>query len=226
MMQTDNQRGEFRRFWPSEIGTMVATFRGSLDMKQITLAFEARVSERTVQRIEQGEKVDDETLRRVAKALKLPEDAFVTARYVPSDEEIMAQMKNANENFQIIEIRAFAIARDFDQVLGSHGWLIDNTSCEGIAASEIAEWKDSLEDWNCVYDDIPHTERLHACEELLGRIQDIERKGLIARFGTYRTKDDFVVATVIFAKKDPERPCSLTQAMVPRHFARMASRSA
>ncbi len=226
MTQTDSQQGEFRRFTPSEIGTVVATFRGSLDMKQITLAFESRVSERTIQRIEQGEKVDDETLRRVAKALRLPEDAFVTAHYVPTDDEIKAQVKNANENFQVIDIRAFALARDFDQIIGSHGWLIDDSSCEGVAASEIAELKDSLEDWNCVYSDIPHTERLHACEELLGRIQAIERKGLVARFGTYRTEDNCVVATIIFVKKDPERPCLLTQAMVPRHFARRAFRSA
>jgi DNA-binding XRE family transcriptional regulator len=68
MTQIDNQGGEFRCFTPSEIGTVVATFRRSLDMKQITLAYEARVSERTVQRIEQGEKVDNETLRRVAKS--------------------------------------------------------------------------------------------------------------------------------------------------------------
>ena len=226
MTNTDNQQGEFRRFTPSEIGTVVTTFRRLLDMKQITLAFEARVSERTIQRIEQGEKVDDETLRMVARALRQPEDAFVTAHYVPSDEEIKAQVKNANENLQVIDIRPFTLAMDFDRVIGSHGWLIDDSSCDGVAASEIAELKDSLEDWNCIYDDIPHTERLHACEELLGRIQGIGCKGLVARFGTYRTEDNFVVATIIFVKKDPERPCQLTQAMVPRHFARMASRSA
>jgi len=90
-------------------------------------------------------------------------------------------------------------------VIGSHGWLIDDSSCEGTAASEIAELKDSLEDWNCIYDDIPHADGLHACEELMGRIQGIERKGLVARFGTYRTEDNFVVATIIFVKKDPER---------------------
>ncbi len=225
-MQIDNQRGEFRRFTPSEICTVVTTFRRSFDMKQITLAFEAQVSERTIQRIEQGEKVDDETLRRVAKALKLPEDAFVAAHYIPSADEITAQVKNANENFQIIEIRAFAVAKDLDAVLGSQGWLIDDSSCEGMAASEMAELKDSLQDWNCVYDDIRHTERLHVCGELLGRIQEIERKGLVARFGTYRTEDDFTVATIIFVKEDPEQSCLLTQAVVPRRFARMASRSA
>jgi transcriptional regulator with XRE-family HTH domain len=224
-MNTDNQQGEYRRFTLSEIGTMVAKFRESLDMKQITLAFEAHVSERTIQRIEQGEKVDDGTLRRVAKALKLAEDTFVAAHYIPSDDEIMAQAKNVNRNFRMIEIRAFAVARDFDAVIGSHGWLIDDSGCDGVAASQIAELKDSLEDWNCVYDDIPHTERLHACEELLLRIQEIERNGLLARFGTYRTDDDFVIATIIFIKKDPERPCLLTQAMVPRHFARSVVRS-
>ena len=221
-MQTNSniKEGEFRRFTPEEIGSTVMALRGLMDMKQITLAYEAGVSERTIQRIERGEKVDDETLKRVAKALKLPEETFVVAKYIPSPEEAATEARRAIENYQIIEIRPFAAAKDFDTALGSHGWLIDDKNSGDIAVREIAELKDLLEDWNCVYGDIPHTERLDACDDLFVRLREIERKGLVAKFGVYKTDDDFNVTVIIFVKQEPGLQRELTQAVVPRHFGR------
>lgn len=54
----------------------MVNFRKQPAWKQITLAHEAGVTERTVQRIERGEKADDETLRRIATALRPTETAF------------------------------------------------------------------------------------------------------------------------------------------------------
>jgi transcriptional regulator with XRE-family HTH domain len=68
-----NGKGEHRRLTPKEIDSMVRQVRKMLGWKQIVLALDARVHERTVQRIEHGEKVDDESLRKIAKALRLSE---------------------------------------------------------------------------------------------------------------------------------------------------------
>ena len=225
-MQTNSnsKQGEFRRLTPAEIGSTVAALRGLMEMKQITLAYEAGVSERTLQRLERGEKVDEETLKSVAKALKLPEETFFVLRYIPTPEEAAAEVKRAMENHQIIEIRPFAAARDFDPVLRGHGWLFDDRNCGDTAAREIAEFRDLVEDWNCVYEDIPHAERLSVWKGLLARIQEIERAGVLTRFGAYRTADNFDITAIIFIKQDPADHCELTQALVPRHFRPLAVR--
>jgi transcriptional regulator with XRE-family HTH domain len=61
---------------PEEFADMVVRVRKGLGWKQFTLADEAGVNERTIQRLEQGERVNNETFRKVAKALRLPENAL------------------------------------------------------------------------------------------------------------------------------------------------------
>jgi len=56
----------------TEIADLVKDRRRTEGMKQVTLARRAGVTERTIQRLESGAKVEMETLRRVGKALGLP----------------------------------------------------------------------------------------------------------------------------------------------------------
>jgi DNA-binding XRE family transcriptional regulator len=51
-MTTTQKQNEYRCLTPEEIGYAVAMFRQMAGMKQLTLALEAGVTERTVQRIE------------------------------------------------------------------------------------------------------------------------------------------------------------------------------
>ena len=57
-MEGTKAKGEYRCLTPQEISSTVVMFRKMMDWKQLTLALEAGVNERTVQRIERGEKVD------------------------------------------------------------------------------------------------------------------------------------------------------------------------
>ena len=70
-MTTAEKQNEYRCLTPLEIGTAVTMFRKMAGMKQLTLALEAGVTERTVQRIENGEKVNEESLRKIAKAFRM-----------------------------------------------------------------------------------------------------------------------------------------------------------
>jgi len=58
-MTTQDQSNEYRCLTPEEIGKAVAMFRNLAGIKQLTLALEAGVTERTVQRIENGVKLID-----------------------------------------------------------------------------------------------------------------------------------------------------------------------
>src|SRR5689334_6725547 len=77
---TDTRRisngGRYERPTSAEIAETVISIRKHLELKQLVLADEAGVTERTIQRVEEGRTVGDDTLRKVARALRLREDAF------------------------------------------------------------------------------------------------------------------------------------------------------
>ncbi len=162
--------------------------------------------------------MDAETLRRIGKALRLTESAFVGPRYIPTEQEAIARAEKALKAIQAIDIQAFSEARDFAAILSVHGHLIDDSGTPETLASEIAAFKDMVQDWGDIYSDIPHSGKLEACRDLLEHIRDIERKGFKARFGVYTTDDLFKVAVVMFVDKADWQRCVLTQMIVPRRF--------
>ena len=83
-----NGTGQFRCLTPSEIGECVVWCRKAAGWKQLTLAIEARLNERTVQRLEQGVNVDDDSLRKIARAFHLKEDVFLAPRYIWTEDEL------------------------------------------------------------------------------------------------------------------------------------------
>jgi transcriptional regulator with XRE-family HTH domain len=76
-------RGEYRKLYPVEIGLMVRLERYRTGLKRLSLAIEAGVSEKTIERLERGDAVSIETLRRTAAVLGLPNSAFLTRHYIP-----------------------------------------------------------------------------------------------------------------------------------------------
>src|ERR1700730_17208543 len=86
-----DQQGEYRNLTLEEIAHAVTRFREATDVKQLTLAIEAGVDERTIQRIENGEKVNEDTLRKIAKAMRLHDNAFIGPRYVRKIEDVITE---------------------------------------------------------------------------------------------------------------------------------------
>lgn len=198
MTDTQTEKGQFRFLAPDEIAAGVVNFRKQAGWKQITLAHEAGVTERTVQRVERGEKVDEETLRRIGRALRLTESAFVGPRYIPTEDETIASVEKALRDIRVVDIQVFSQARDFDAILSVHGHLIDDSAAPECLGDEFAGFKDMLQDWGDIYSEIPHSGKLDACRDLLAHVRNIESKGFEARFGLYTTDDDLKVAVVMF----------------------------
>jgi transcriptional regulator with XRE-family HTH domain len=167
-MQNERTKGEYRCLTPQEIGANVAMFRKMQDWKQLTLAIEAGVHERTVQRVERGEKVDDESLRKIAKALRLRDPGFVGPRYIQSEEARKAAFEQTLKEIMVIEAQDFMSARDADAFLrGNHGYFLnDNALPEGMA-DQVAVLRDTLTDWGDIYSELSHTERLSACRSIV-----------------------------------------------------------
>lgn len=221
-MTETGKKGEYRRLTPQEIGQAVTVFRKMLGMKQLTLAFEAGVNERTVQRVERAEKVDDETLRKIAKGLRLQEDAFVGFRYIPSPEEAVADAGKMLSQLMMIEAIEFRTVKDCDALLYAMGYFVDDRHVVADLAHEIAVLKDLILDWGDLYKEIPHTNQVEACESVLNQAQKIANAGYIMRYGVYTTEDNFRVSTLVFLPKRDDRSAQVKQLLVPRRFTELA----
>lgn len=221
-MTDTTKQGENRRLLPQEIGKAVAMFRKAADMKQFTLAFEAGVDERTVQRIERGEKVNDDTLRKIAKALRLQEDAFVGLRYVPTSEEAIVEAEKMLSQVLMIEASEFRTVKDCDALLSTLGYLVDDRHVAAHLVHEVAVLKDLIQDWGDIYREISHTEQVEACESVLKQAQKIEEAGYGMRYGVYTTEDNFRVSTLVILPKQDDRAAQVKQLVVPRRFTEMA----
>jgi len=208
------KKGEYRRLTHEEVGGLVRRLREQAGMKQITLASEARVHERTVQRIEKGEKADDETLRRVAKALHLDEKLFVEPLYVPSIQEFDLLVKRAQAEFTVIEAHDLKTLGDCGAILAhGHVFVFDDH-----LADQVAEFKDLVTDWGDVYNDISHAERLEACRTVLGAAENLGLEGHKILFGGYTTEDrwKWKVTVLLFVLADDGQSSKVAQLVVPR----------
>jgi transcriptional regulator with XRE-family HTH domain len=224
-MQNGKAKGEYRNLTPQEIGTWVATFRKMMDWKQLTLALEAGVHERTVQRIERGEKVDDESLRKIAKALRLRDPGFLGPRYIPTQEELQAQAEKMHKELTVIEARSLSTIKDCEAVLGGDGNIVHDSAMPEGMADQVAALRDQMTDSGDIWSELSNTEKLEACRSFLAEVQKIEEQGFKIRYGAYETDDHFQVAVLMFGASNDERFANLTQLIVPRNFAKMAIES-
>jgi transcriptional regulator with XRE-family HTH domain len=219
------QKGEFRNLTPAEIGKAVVNFRKMSGMKQITLAHEARVTERTIQRIEQGEKVNDETLRQVAQALRLKPDSFIGPRYVRDEADARAHAEKMLAEVFIINANDLVTLKDCAAVLSTDGYFVDDRSAGDELAHQIAVLRDTLQDWGDMYREISHTEKLAACESVMELIREMENAGYGFRYGVYKSDDDFDISVLLILPKKDIETVPVSQMIVPRNFARLALES-
>jgi transcriptional regulator with XRE-family HTH domain len=199
-------------------------FRNLAGLKQFTVAHEAGVTERTVQRIESGEKVNEDSLRRVAKALRMDENSFIGPRNVLSPEEALEQTQKQLADVMVIDAHRFATLKDCEAVLGTHGMIIGDQFVTDDAAAASASFKELLRDWNDVYGDMcSHEEELNACRSLLSGAKQLEACGYVIRYGVYTTQDSYRMVSMLFARKTDDELCAVKQMFVPSRFTELVS---
>ena len=199
-MSTESQSGTYKRWTPEEIADVVKEIRTHHGWKQLALAHEAGVNVKTIERIEAGERVSDETLQKVAKALKLQGDAFTQAHYYPSHEDLAEMVRKAKEDYTHTPLRDLSNATELDNIFSAHAHLVDDSAVDDSLADRVAWVKDYVQDAGNIYSDAQHSDRLAFCRELLETLRDIETHGYTARWGLYATADDFQVGVLAFFK--------------------------
>jgi len=89
---------------PAQIARAVRGFRKRLSLKQSMLAERTGVSEQTIERVERGERITDETLKKLAKAFFAEEHAFVGLCYVPSQGKAYRNALNYLHEHSVVDV--------------------------------------------------------------------------------------------------------------------------
>jgi transcriptional regulator with XRE-family HTH domain len=224
-MENGKAKGEYRCLTPQEIGSTVAMFRKMMDWKQLTLALEAGVNERTVQRIERGEKVDDDTLRKIANALRLRGDGFLGPRYIPTSEELQAQFEKTRKELMLIEAHSLSTIKDCEAILGGDGNIVHDSALPEEMADQVAALRDQLQDSGDIWSDLTNAQKLEACRSFFAEVQKIEEQGFKIRYGVYDTDDRFRISVLVFGAGNDASFAGRTQFVVPRRFTKLAIQS-
>lgn len=205
-------KGEHRRLTPAEIGKFVFQTRTERKIKRASLAADANLSDKTLERLEAGERVGDTSYRQIALALGLPHDLFTAETYVPTAEEAVQMVNQAQEDFLRshlrVEVAKLTDPRQLLSLYPGHGVVVDDSQVAAEHAEAVAIVKELLVDWGDILDDIPYTARLDAAKQILEHIDEVERHGYSAFGGTARNVEvengvQFkMVLVVFFPSKD------------------------
>lgn len=180
-------RGEFRKPTPREIGLMVRLIREQRGIKRASLAIDASVSKKSIERVENGEVVNAHTYKKIAKALGLDGAAFTTAFYVPTDEELIETTKRDREEFlkthNTVAVERLTDPRQLLRLFQTDALIVDEQSVDVKDLDVIAAFKENLQDWSDIAGDIPVTGRLDGARNLLNQVRTIEARGYQVRVG-------------------------------------------
>lgn len=217
--KTDKQSGagEFRCLSPEEISFAVRSRRELLGMKQLTLAQIAGITERTVQRIEGGQKADGQTLMAVAGALGFASHAFIGPRMIRTPEEAIAKVSNFFERWQFVEAPLVTDWRDIQSLMLAHALVIDDSELDGDTAERVTELRDSLEGSLDFADLLSARDRMEYAKATFDILRPLQEAGIVARFAVAEMKNGMKAGALILLSKGHNR-AKVTQALFPTDF--------
>lgn len=135
----ESTRGTCRRLTPTEVGMVVRLYRHSREIKRTALAAQAHISDKTLERLEAGISVREDSYRRVAVAIGLPEDAFIKEEYIPTPEEYLEQQEKQQDEFRKshtkVDVAPLNDPRQLLAVFGAHSSIADDHK---VAAKDLA----------------------------------------------------------------------------------------
>lgn len=176
MLQDTKTMEEY--FTPAEIGEFIRKLRELCGIKQASLASDAAMTERTLSRVENGEKASAETLRRLAAALKLPADFFLIPHRKLDEAEIKGtHEKLVKENF-VVDVKRPAASDLVNE-------LRTTECCFHEAAPTLTEKQREmaavlfslLDDWSMIISDIGAKEQYDAGKGMMDCVADLEKEG-------------------------------------------------
>ncbi|KQQ45661.1 hypothetical protein ASF58_18975 [Methylobacterium sp. Leaf125] len=205
MSETDTDQLD-RLLTSREIGAVVAALRDNRGWTQETLAEIAKVTVRTVQRVERGEPSSTDTRRALAGALEFQVlDAFNMPWPLPNFERIRAEHERLLRETVEVEIKPIVGGRQLRELADlAEGWqhsqLVDMSPS---AEQALATLRDYFQDYGDVHDCYSETQKLGVNSDFQELIDTLAAAGIGLCAGTRRVRiggsgdDGAVSATLI-----------------------------
>jgi len=122
-MTTSHTAADKKPMSPAEVGLLVKAFRESMEWTQETLAELAKLTPRTVQRVEAGVPSSVDTRRALARAFQIPDmDIFLKPNPFPTPDEIAAQKAQFERDHVVLDAKVVS-GRDITAMFsGGHSY--------------------------------------------------------------------------------------------------------
>lgn len=175
-------RIEPRNFSRQEIAQMVVAGRTLRHWSQETLAENAHITVRTLQRVEAGDSiVGVETLRRIEKALDLPDALFTSPVKMPTAAQLEAIESEFNAKYLRLDATELASAQQLVAFVGSiSACQPSHDECDGTAGLAIADLLSYIGDLVelSALDDCDMRQRFAIAEDLKPLVTAVHDAGL------------------------------------------------
>jgi len=177
---------EPRKFTAEEIGVLTKLFRGSLGWSQETLAEQARVSVRTIQRVERGEFTDEVTRRALAVAFELREiDFFNRLHQAPSQDEARAAKQRFEQEHVMLDAIVATSGRELGMLYAAATMDVSSPAIElpAQAADIYAALTDLLRDFRDISRDLPETDKLDVYADIQRALDELNAAAFDVCYG-------------------------------------------
>lgn len=157
------------------IATNLRQFREQLAWTQEQLAAASTLSERTIQRAEDGESISAETLQALAGALNVSVDDL---RSPPK----MAQ--DLASKYEVIKLRRLERASDLRRFMPADALDVGYDGLNDEQEDAIAEFQQQLKDCGQIWRDLEPVQQRETIKEMQNQITALESLGLVVAVGT------------------------------------------
>lgn len=180
------------------VGTNIRTIRERLSWTQLQLAEAADISERTVQRAEEGKGMSSETLQAIAGALNVTVEALRhderdlfakvlgVGRDEVSDELIESKVREVTDRYMVVNLKIVEASADFGDVFNASAVHFNCIPTDDATQDAAAELKGYLVDLMDVGRDASPTnarEFMKGAFEIVSRLRDLKRHVTIGLHG-------------------------------------------
>jgi transcriptional regulator with XRE-family HTH domain len=193
-MSTAETAASPRLLTPDEIGLMCRVLRTGRGWTQEVLAEMAKVTVRTVQRIERGEGANQHTLRALAGAFDANDlDCFTKPVEVPTPEDFKAQQEKFDAEHVTLALQPVAMGRALAD-------LVTTTSMDNAhaavelppdAAHEFAALTDYYRDYRDVHDCYSEVQKLEVHDDLQRHIDVLATLGFSVNYAVRKVRLKF-----------------------------------
>lgn len=171
---------EMRALTPAELAKIITNSREQRQWSQEILAELAKVSVRTVQRVEKGAPSDLDTRRALAVALEWEDiDVFNKSWPFPNEEKIKEEEKRLNETTTLVTLEAGLSGRKLRTLIeGTQAMSIHEYTELNIEASVVfAELQDYMRDYLDIYSDLSAVDKIdidRAFQSIIDKLREMD----------------------------------------------------